>query len=278
LRLVGTTSWETALSKPRIDSRLSGAQFTRGMLADLEKQEVLNQFGGQGLITDVEGIIGDGKEATVYACRAHESVGVEWLAAKVYRARKFRAFTGARVYAGDRAVMGPGTGRAKRAMRKDTKVGRALAHKEWISWEWETLCKLYDAGADVPEPLARSEDAILMELAADEHGPAPKLRQVALEPDAAREVFERLKRNVEILLDCHLVHGDLSAYNVLYAAGRPWVIDVPQSVDLFHRADGREYLFRDVANLGRYFAKYGLEMGDFAERAWARYQRGQLGR
>jgi len=266
------------LPKPRIDSRLSAAGFTKGMLADLEKAEVLDQFGGQGLITDVVGMIGDGKEATVYACRAHESVGVEWLAAKVYRARKFRAFTGAGVYAGERSVMGPGAARAKRAMRNDTKVGRALAHKEWISWEWQTLCRLYDAGADVPEPLARSDDAILMELASDENGPAPKLRQVQLELDVARELLERLKRNIELFLDCHLVHGDLSAYNVLYAADRPWVIDVPQSVDLFHRRDGEEYLRRDVANLGRYFAKYGLSMGDFADRAWKRYRRGQLGR
>jgi RIO kinase 1 len=266
------------LSKERIGTRLSGARFTRGMLADLEKAEVLHQFGGQGLITDVEGVIGDGKEATVYACRAHESVGVEWLAAKVYRAAKFRAFTGARVYAGERAVMGPGASRARRAMRKDTKVGKRLAHHEWISWEWETLCRLYDAGADVPEPLARSEDAILMELAADQDGPAPKLRFVELELDAAREVFERLKRNIEIFLDLHLVHGDLSAYNVLYANGRPWVIDVPQSIDLFHRTDGFQFLQRDVANLGRYFARYGLAMGDFAERIWARYRRGQLGR
>lgn len=266
------------MSKERIGTRLSGAQFTKGMLADLEKAEVLHQFGGQGLITDVVGVIGDGKEATVYACRAHESVGVEWLAAKVYRAGKFRAFTGSRVYAGERSVMGPGASRARRAMRKDTKVGKRLAHHEWISWEWQTLCRLYDAGADVPEPLARSEDAILMELAADEDGPAPKLRFVELDPDAAREVFERLKRNVEIFLDLHLVHGDLSAYNVLYANGRPWVIDVPQSIDLFHRTDGFHYLQRDVANLGRYFARYGLAMGDFAERIWARYRRGQLGR
>ena len=275
LCLVSNLLWEIGLSRERIGTRLSGAQFTRGMLADLEKEEVLNQFGGQGLIRDVSGVIGDGKEATVYACRAHESVGVEWLAAKVYRAQKFRAFSGSRGYAGERAVMGS---RAKRAMRNDTKVGRRLAHHEWISWEWETLCRLYDAGADVPEPLARSEDAILMELASDADGPAPKLRHVALEPDDARALLERLKRNVEIFLDCHLVHGDLSAYNVLYAAGRPWVIDVPQSLDLFHRPDGAEYLRRDVANLGRYFARYGLSMGDFAERAWARYERGQLGR
>ena len=50
------------MSKERIGSRLSGAAFTRGMLADQEKAAVLREFGGQGLITDVLGVIGDGCE------------------------------------------------------------------------------------------------------------------------------------------------------------------------------------------------------------------------
>jgi serine/threonine-protein kinase RIO1 len=90
------------------------------MLAEVEKTEVLAQFGGQGLITEVIGRIGDGKEATVYLCTAHESVGVEYLAAKVYRAQKFRAFRGGRAYAGERM---PLSSRAKRALRNKTDTG-----------------------------------------------------------------------------------------------------------------------------------------------------------
>jgi len=256
-------------------SRLSGAEFTRGMLADVEKAEVLAQFGGQGLITDVLGVVGDGKEATVYLCTAHASVGVEWLAAKVYRAEKFRAFRGGRVYAGDRM---PLSSRAKRAMRTKTDTGKRIAHHEWVAWEWETLCRLHDAGADVPEPLASSDDAILMELVGDGEGAAPQLRFVELSLDRARAVLERLLRNVEIFLDLHLVHGDLSAYNVLWFEEKPWIIDVPQSLNLHTHAGGLPYLQRDVANLERYFARYGLSCGDFADRAWRRYLRGELGR
>ena len=74
------------------------------------------------------------------------------------------------------------------------------------------------------------------------------------------------------------MHGDLSAYNVLWWQERPWIIDVPQSIDLHASRDGYVHLRRDVQNLERYFARYGLSVGDFAERAWRRYQRGQLGR
>ncbi len=263
------------MSKERIGSSLSGAEFTRGMLADQEKSAVLEQFGGQGLITDVLGVIGDGKEATVYCCAADPSVGVDLLAAKVYRAQKFRAFAGARRYAADRVVLDK---RVDRAMKAKTEKGRRLAHHAWIEWEWETLCRLHDAGASVPDPLAASDDAILMEFLGDRDGAAPKLRHVELEPARAREVLERLLQDVELLLDCHLVHGDLSAYNVLWWQDRPWIIDVPQSVDLHASRDGYAHLRRDVQNLERYFARYGLSTGDFAERAWRRYQRGQLGR
>ncbi len=263
------------MPKERIGSRLSGAAFVRGMLAELEKSEVMAQFGGQGLITDVLGVIGDGKEATVYCCRADPSTGVELLAAKVYRAQKFRAFSGARRYAGHRVVLDE---RVDRAMKTKTDKGRRMAHHAWIAWEWETLCTLHDAGASVPNPLAASDDAILMEYLGDEAAAAPKLRHVELEPDEARTALARLLQEVELLLDCHLVHGDLSAYNVLWWEGRPRIIDVPQSIDLHASRDGYALLRRDVANLERYFAQYGLSAGDFADQAWRRYLRGQLGR
>ena len=65
------------------------------------------------------------------------------------------------------------------------------------------------------------------------------------------------------------MHGDLSAYNVLWHAGRPWIIDVPQALNLHTHPGGYEYLRRDVANLERYFARYGLSCGDFAARVVA---------
>ena len=37
-------------------------------------------------------VVKSGKEATVYCCQAHPSVGRLWLAAKVYRPREQRAF------------------------------------------------------------------------------------------------------------------------------------------------------------------------------------------
>jgi RIO kinase 1 len=269
------SSLESHLSKEKSGSRLSVASFKRHQLAGFEQDEVQEAFGGRGLITNVLGVIGDGKEATVYCCEADPRAGVELLAAKVYRAQKFRAFERATLYAGERVVLDK---RAGRAMKARSKTGRRMAHHAWIQWEWETLCRLHDAGASVPKPIARSDDAILMEYIGTDEGPAPQLRHVDLDLASAREVWERLLRDIEIFLDCHLVHGDLSAYNVLFDGSRPRVIDLPQSVDLHASHDGYERLRRDVRNLETYFARHSLSAGNFAERAWQRYRRGDLGR
>ena len=92
------------MSDRRTRSLLSGEGFLRGELASLEKAEILDQFGVR--VADVLGKIGDGKEATVYACAATEGEGPAFLAAKVYRARKFRAFRGGNAYAGRRTPVG----------------------------------------------------------------------------------------------------------------------------------------------------------------------------
>src|SRR4029453_618527 len=168
--------------------------------------------------------------------------------------------------------------RVRRAIDAGTGKGREFAQREWVAWEWQTLCRLHAAGASVPEPIARSPISILTELIGEQGQGAPKLVHVELSPAQARAALDSLMRDVEDLLDLHLVHGDLSAYNVLWHGDRARIIDVPQAIDLHGRPDGYAYLARDVANLERYFARYGLSTGDFAVRTWHRYQRGHLGR
>lgn len=261
------------MSHDRTRSLVAGEGFLRGELAELERAEVLDQFGG--FVREVLGVVGDGKEATVYSCAAAEGSGPPFLAAKVYRARKFRAFRGGNAYAGTRTPLGA---RSRRAVDAGTGHGREIAQREWVAWQWKTLSRLHAAGASVPRPVARSAIAILMELIGDDGRGAPKLVHVELSPAQARAALDSLLRDVEDLLDLHLVHGDLSAYNVLWHDERARIIDVPQAIDLHGRPDGFAYLARDVDNLERYFAKYGLSARDFALRCWQRYQRGQLGR
>lgn len=56
---------------------------------------------------------------------------------------------------------------------------------------------------------------------------------------------------------CHLIHADLSEYNMLWYKDRVYFIDVGQSVEPSH-PHGLEFLFRDCSNVCSFFTKAGV--------------------
>ncbi|HEX6543558.1 MAG TPA: RIO1 family regulatory kinase/ATPase, partial [Ktedonobacterales bacterium] len=195
----------------------------------------LETFYEDDLITDVLAVVSSGKEATVYCCAAHPATGREYVAAKVYRPRMFRSLRNDAVYRVSRPQVDAqgreGRG-AKRwnATAKESERGRAARISAWIRYEYETQVMLYNAGSDVPRPLAQSGNAVLMEYIGGGPGtPAPLLREVSLEREEARPLFERVLRNIELWLAYNRVHGDLSPYNMLYWDGAITMIDFAQA-------------------------------------------------
>lgn len=258
-----------------------------------EREWLPSSLGGfyeEGWFTNVLYRVKGGKEANVYCCEAHPSTGLKWIAAKVYRPRKFRTMRNDAIYReGRQRIVGidPSSGaskvfyndsRLKRAFKKKTKMGRYAETASWIDHEYQTLRVLYEAGADVPKPLTQGENAILMEYLGDGDWAAPTLHEVSLEPDEARRFFDRLMQNVRRFLACHVIHGDLSAYNVLYWEGNFKVIDFPQAVDPVNNPNAFNLLVRDIERLCQYFAKYGTEAHavGLAEDMWRRYRRNEL--
>jgi RIO kinase 1 len=61
------------------------------------------------------------------------------------------------------------------------------------------------------------------------------------------------------MVHCGVVHGDLSAYNILWDQGRIVIIDFPQSVDPIVHPEGISLLDRDVTNVTNWFARRGIE-------------------
>ena len=239
--------------------------------------EQLEEFFDRGLVIGVEGLIRTGKEASVYLCRGGNSAGAEWVAAKVYRARQYR-FKNDAVYQQARSRELGLRGRALRAMENKSDFGREVQGGTWRYREFETLQLLYEELCDVPRPIAAAGEAILMEYIGDDETAAPPLQRVRLDPGEAGPLFQRLMNNVETFLACNRVHGDLSPHNVLYWRGEPRVIDFPQATDPRFNGDARELLGRDIANLCRYFAPYGVEADaeGLASDLWERFRRGEL--
>jgi RIO kinase 1 len=225
----------------------------------------LEGFYNNQVITDILAKVRGGKEATVYCCAAHPSTGVELIAAKVYRPAMFRALRNDALYRQGRDTVNE-TGksaygrREALAARKNTRFGHELRHLSWLEAEFQTMQLLYEAGADVPRPIAHSDNVILMEYVGAAQTPAPTLNQVQLDRSEAQTVFDRLVADLRIMLACRRVHADLSAYNVLYWEGQFRIIDFPQAVDPLRNPAAPALFARDVQRLCQYFARCHLSV------------------
>jgi RIO kinase 1 len=242
--------------------------------------EHLLRFYQTKIITRVLRRVKGGKEANVYCCAAHPDTGLELIAAKIYRPRLMRALRndaqyrqGRPVLSGDGSVVGSRDWRLHKAIAQGSSTGREAAQISWIEYEYQTMQRLHQAGADVPRPVRHAEYAILMEYLGEMSVSAPTLNLVDLEPDEAPPLFARLMRNVELMLAQQVVHGDLSAYNVLYCEGQVKIIDFPQVVDPAQNRDAYTLFRRDVERLCQYFARYGVASnpGRLARELWDRH-------
>lgn len=238
----------------------------------------LAHFYHNGMIDDVLHVVKSGKEATVYCCAANPAMGVEHLAAKIYRPRMFRNLSNDAIYRENRTHYNEngkvirGGGRGRRDTSKNQR-GRAEQVTSWIAYEYQTQQLLYDAGGDVPRPIAQIGNGMLMAYIGDDVAAAPRLCDVRLAPEEAQPMFDLLMRNIELGLAKGRIHGDLSAFNILYWEGNATIIDFAQAVDPRRSHDVYTLLERDIERVYRYFVRYGIvaDPSALATKLWVRY-------
>ncbi|MFN2163026.1 MAG: RIO1 family regulatory kinase/ATPase [Candidatus Promineifilaceae bacterium] len=254
--------------------------------------ESLAEFYQQELISDVEALVKGGKEANVYRCAAHPATGETWLAVKVYRPRMFRNLRNDHRYRLGRTMLTPDgrpvkarDERVKRAIEGKSAFGKQVAHTSWLMHEFTTLELLYEAGAAVPRPIAAGDNAILMGYVGDGNLAAPALNEVNLPQEDVRPLLQKVIQNISLMLAYGRVHGDLSAYNILYWEGEVTLIDFPQvvnsKVDGYTRhpfgsavnPDAYDILQRDVVRVCDYFKSQGARVDGqrLADELWRRY-------
>ena len=223
----------------------------------------LGPFFEQRWIVDILGKVKGGKEASVYLCRAGEQVNSNLIAAKVFRPRMLRNLKNDQLYRLGREVLDENGNRIVdlgmlKAQHKRSVYGEQIRHQSWLAFEFQTLKTLHAAGADVPRPYEMGENAILMGYIGDKASAAPTLNTVTLDPGEVRPLYERVLRNIRLMLAHGIVHGDLSAYNVLYWKGRITLIDFPQVVSASRHRSAYPIFSRDIARICEYFAHQGL--------------------
>ena len=225
-----------------------------------------------GVIDEVIRPLKSGKEATVYLVRSGEHTRC----AKVYRDMAQRSFQKRAQYQEGRKVRGS---RQARAMSKSTRFGRREQEEAWKNAEVDALYKLMAAGVRVPKPFGYFNDTLIMELVTDAAGePAPRLGDVELSPEMAREYHQFLIRQVVRMLSIGLIHGDLSEFNVLVGPEGPVIIDLPQVVNAAGNNGALAMLERDVNNIRGTLARFAPELLEtqFAREMWALFEQGEL--
>ena len=225
-----------------------------------------------GLIDEVLSQLMSGKEAQVYVVRC----GDKLRCAKVYKEAGKRSFKQAVQYQEGRKVK---NSRSARAIGKRSRYGQKEQEQAWLTAEVDALRRLATAGVTVPATHGFVDGVLLMDMICDADGdPAPRLNDVMLSAEQAREYHARVMTDVVKMLCAGLIHGDLSEFNVLLATDGPVIIDLPQAVNASGNNSAAAMLLRDVENMANYFGRFAPELRttNYGAEIWSLYERGTL--
>jgi len=211
---------------------------------DVPTLKILYTLSNKGVIKAMGGSISTGKEANVFYAEGPDKE----LAVKIYRitSSTFRAM--------DAYIM------------KDPRFTNIRNNKRDIIFAWtrkelQNLKRAKSAGVRVPEPILAEKNILIMEFMGEKEVPYPLLKNTHLENEEAKNIFDTIVEYMCLLYKkANLVHADLSEYNILIDPNNltPIFIDMGQSVTLEH-PNAREFLYRDVKNILRFFSRYGIK-------------------
>ena len=219
----------------------------------------LRRMQERGFVHEIVGELKSGKEATVYLGRSP----LGDVAVKIFRDVEVRSFKNDQRYHDGRWV---GDARLAKAIRHRSGRGRRALKAMWAAHEYLMLWRLWRAGIHVPEPLvgpeafdiAEAGEVVLMRFVGEADAPAPRLSDAVLDDTEARSAFDQA---VDLMVACWrhgVVHGDLSAYSLLWWRGQVVLIDFPQSMER-ERPGAEELLAQDAASLALSFRRLGVE-------------------
>jgi RIO kinase 1 len=130
--------------------------------------------------------------------------------------------------------------------------------KIWCQREFKNMMIAYDAGVNCPKPIAFKDNVLIMSFIGDNGILARKL--IDVRPDNPKELYKMVLENLEKLANVGLIHGDLSAYNILLWE-EPYFIDFSHGTTLKNQ-NALELLKRDIKNINSYFSKLDIAVKD----------------
>lgn len=205
-----------------------------------ETLEALFDLSEDGHFDVLHGIVQDGKESKMCVAERFTDEGSIYLAAKIYPVEAASYRNMQRYLFGDPRFEG-------------IKNNRRSIIFNWCKKEFKNLTKAHKLGLHVPLPIAFEKNVLLMQFLGDDFVPAPRLTDVKL-ADPGNVLDYLVNAMNRLWNEADLVHGDLSAFNVVYWDRMPYLIDFSQAVLTSH-PESEELLRRDVYNVLNHFKK-----------------------
>jgi RIO kinase 2 len=137
------------------------------------------------------------------------------------------------------------------------KRGYVREHSTWLfqshlaaEKEFQAMQLVYQNGVSVPEPISQNRHVIAMGMI--EGGELSKYKKIPEPQEILKEILFNVRR---AYLEAHVIHADLSEYNVILRPDRHvLIIDWPQYVMTDH-VNADELLERDIRNVLAFFKR-----------------------
>lgn len=216
-----------------------------GNVFDQFAKETLFKLASQGFFDELKSAVALGKEANVFTATPGRTAEAEELViVKIYRLENCNFKKMLEYLKQDPRYM-------------NVKPAKRQVVFSWCQREYRNLMHAREV-IPVPRPITFKHNILIMGLVGD----GKPARQLKDQPPEDPETFaQEVASNIAKLWKHGLVHGDLSAFNILNYQEKPVFIDFSQSSPT-SAPNARELLERDVVNLKAYFAKLDVKFPD----------------
>ncbi|GFZ50640.1 Serine/threonine-protein kinase rio1 [Saitozyma sp. JCM 24511] len=217
---------------------------TTEQVLDARTRLVLSGLVNRGVIGKVEHCVSTGKETAPNHPVLPDPFPTA-LAVKIYRTSILHFRSRQDYIVGEHRFRGEYS--SSRNPRKMVRV--------WAEKELRNLRRLNQEGIRAPRVVDGKENVLVMEYLGTENCAAPRLKDADVSEARLPRLYAELLVSIRRLYHhCHLVHADLSEYNLLYHLSHLYIIDVSQSVEHDH-PHAFEFLRSDLRNVDEFFTK-----------------------
>ncbi len=230
-----------AVNKSREEWKIHGNVFDKFTL------QTLNKLSSQNYFDELISAIAIGKEANVFLA----SKGTDFVVVKIYRLENCNFNQMFDYIAQDPRYL---------SLRKN----KRLLVFNWVQREFRNLMLAREC-INVPTPIVFKNNVLVMSLVGSNGAPAVQIKNLNINDFNDVCAFkDKILDSVNKLWKHGLVHGDLSAFNILYHNDDPVFIDFSQATTT-KAGIAKKLLIRDINNIHAFFKKFecDFDVNDF---------------